>query len=46
MQISCLEISIRYLKVLVKETTNIDNVPESIVIIPVSCSSDTKLCYC
>ncbi len=43
MQISCLEISIRYLKFLVKEITNIDNISKLVIVILVSCILDTKI---
>ncbi len=42
MQISRLEISIKYLKILVREITNIDNILESAVVILVSRPSDTS----
>ncbi len=42
MQISRLEISIKYLKILVREITNIDNILESAVVILVSRLSDTS----
>ncbi len=42
MQISRPGISIKYLKILVKRTANIDDIPESAVVIPVSRPSDTK----
>ncbi len=40
MQISRLEISIRYLKFLIEKTTNINNISELVIIIPISCLSN------
>lgn len=42
MQISCFEISVRYLKILIRRITNIDDILESIVVILVSRFSDTS----
>jgi len=42
MQISRPEISIRYSKFLMGEAANIDDIPESVVVIPVSRPSDTN----
>jgi len=44
MQISRSEISVRYLIILVGGTANIGDIPESVVVIPVSRTSDTSEC--
>jgi len=44
MQINRLEISVRYLIILVGGTANIDNIPESVVIISISRISNTIHC--
>ena len=46
MQISCLGIFVRYSKFLVGEAANIDDIPESAVVIPVSRPSDTSSALC
>jgi len=43
MQISCLEIFVRYLKILIEKIANISNIPKLIVIILVSCISNIKI---
>ncbi len=45
MQISCLKIFIRYLKILVRILANIDNIPELIIIILLNCLLDIKQFY-